>query len=58
MDFLKALHWRYAAKRMSGQRIPEAQLDRILEATHLAPSSYGLQRGEGDIRPIAACPNP
>lgn len=43
MDFLKALHWRYAAKRMSGQRIPEAQLDRILEATHLAPSSYGLQ---------------
>lgn len=43
MDFLKALHWRYATKRMSGQRIPEPQLDRILEATHLAPSSYGLQ---------------
>ncbi|MDR5865338.1 NAD(P)H-dependent oxidoreductase [Halomonas koreensis] len=38
-----ALHWRYAAKRMNGRRVPEATLSRILEAAHLSPSSYGLQ---------------
>lgn len=38
-----ALHWRYAAKRMNGRRIPEAALERILDAAHLSPSSYGLQ---------------
>lgn len=43
MSLESALHWRYAAKRMNGQRIPEATLERILDAAHLAPSSYGLQ---------------
>ncbi|MBB3231272.1 NAD(P)H-dependent oxidoreductase [Halomonas stenophila] len=43
MSLDTALHWRYAAKRMNGQRIPEATLERILDAAHLAPSSYGLQ---------------
>ncbi|MDL0433487.1 nitroreductase family protein [Marinobacter sp. TBZ242] len=43
MDFLTALEWRYAAKRMTGESIPEPVLSRILEATRLAPSSYGLQ---------------
>ncbi|MFG6177889.1 NAD(P)H-dependent oxidoreductase [Halomonas sp. THAF12] len=38
-----ALQWRYAAKRMNGQRVPEAALARILDAAHLSPSSYGLQ---------------
>lgn len=43
MSLTDALHWRYATKRMNGQKIPEQQLDRILEAVRLAPSSYGLQ---------------
>ncbi|RTQ99878.1 NAD(P)H-dependent oxidoreductase [Halomonas nitroreducens] len=43
MSLDTALNWRYAAKRMNGQRIPEATLERILDAAHLAPSSYGLQ---------------
>lgn len=43
MDFIEALEWRYATKRMNGESVPEATLDRILEATQLAPSSYGLQ---------------
>ncbi len=43
MDFLTALEWRYATKRMNGESVPEPVLARILEATRLAPSSYGLQ---------------
>lgn len=43
MIILDALHWRYAAKRMNGQKVPRQQLDRILDAVRLAPSSYGLQ---------------
>ena len=43
MDFLEALEWRYATKRMNGKSLPEDTLERILEATRLAPSSYGLQ---------------
>lgn len=43
MPLTDALHWRYATKRMNGQKIPEQQLDRILEAVRLAPSSFGLQ---------------
>ena len=43
MDFLEALEWRYATKRMNGKSLPEGTLERILEATRLAPSSYGLQ---------------
>ncbi|WP_069384460.1 NAD(P)H-dependent oxidoreductase [Halomonas caseinilytica] len=38
-----ALNWRYATKRMNGRRVPDATLERILDAAHLAPSSYGLQ---------------
>lgn len=43
MDLLTALGWRYATKRMNGASIPEQALSRILTATRLAPSSYGLQ---------------
>ena len=42
MDLLKSLQWRYATKKMNGEKIPQDKLDRILEATRLAPSSYGL----------------
>ena len=42
MELIKSLEWRYATKKMNGDKIPQDKLDRILEATRLAPSSYGL----------------
>jgi nitroreductase len=42
MKLLESLEWRYATKKMNGEKIPQDKLDRILEATRLAPSSYGL----------------
>lgn len=42
MELLKSLEWRYATKKMNGNKIPQDKLERILEATRLAPSSYGL----------------
>lgn len=42
MNLLDALKWRYAVKRMNGAKIPAQTLDTILEATRLAPSSFGL----------------
>lgn len=43
MDIIQTLEWRYATKKMNGQRVPEEKLERILEAIRLAPSSMGLQ---------------
>lgn len=43
MSIIKALHWRYATKRMNGTKIPKEKLDVILNAISLAPTSYGLQ---------------
>lgn len=43
MSITKALHWRYATKRMNGTKIPKEKLDAILEAISLAPTSFGLQ---------------
>ena len=43
MDIVKALNWRYAAKRMTGQTIPAEKLNAILEAIRLSASSVGLQ---------------
>ena len=42
MELLESLMWRYATKKMNGEKIPQDKLERILEATRLAPSSYGL----------------
>jgi nitroreductase len=42
MKLLDALKWRYAVKRMNGAKIPAEKLETILEATRLAPSSFGL----------------
>jgi len=42
MELLKSLEWRYATKKMNGEKIPQDKLERILDATRLAPSSYGL----------------
>ncbi|MBD1395708.1 NAD(P)H-dependent oxidoreductase [Pontibacter sp. JH31] len=43
MNILESLEWRYASKRMNGQRVPSDKVERILEAIRLAPSSMGLQ---------------
>ncbi|MBD0832114.1 NAD(P)H-dependent oxidoreductase [Aestuariibaculum sediminum] len=43
MELLEGLNWRYAAKRMTGKKVPQDKLDYILEAARLAPSSSGLQ---------------
>jgi nitroreductase / dihydropteridine reductase len=43
MDIIKSLQWRYAAKRMTGQKLPAQDLETILEAIRLSASSYGLQ---------------
>ena len=42
MSLLDSLKWRYAVKKMNGNKIPEATMNTILEATKLAPSSFGL----------------
>lgn len=43
MSFLDSLHWRYATKRMTGEKIPQEKLNAILEAARLAPTSNGIQ---------------
>ena len=43
MKLIDALQWRYATKRMTGERIPTEDINTILEAARLAPTSAGLQ---------------
>lgn len=43
MSLLESLNWRYATKRMTGEKVPQEKLDAILEATRLAPTSSGIQ---------------
>ena len=43
MSFLESLNWRYATKRMNGEKVPAEKVENILEAARLAPSSSGLQ---------------
>lgn len=44
MNLLDTLQWRYATKKMDPSRaVPQDKLDRIIEATRLAPTSSGLQ---------------
>lgn len=43
MDLQTAISWRYATKRMTGKKINEPDLQQILEAIRLSPSSRGLQ---------------
>jgi nitroreductase / dihydropteridine reductase len=43
MDLIKQLNWRYAVKRMTGEKLPQEKVDRILEAIRLSASSLGLQ---------------
>tara|TARA_R110002051_G_C8769157_1_gene503164 strand:+ start:23618 stop:24301 length:684 start_codon:yes stop_codon:yes gene_type:complete len=43
MELLDKLNWRYAAKAMNGDKVPQEKVDNILEAARLAPTSSGLQ---------------
>ena len=44
MNYIDNLHWRYATKKFdSTKKITEENLESLLEATTLSPSSYGLQ---------------
>lgn len=43
MSVLESLNWRYAAKRMTGEKVPQERIEAILEAARLAPTSSGLQ---------------
>ena len=43
MSLIQALEWRYAAKRMNGQKVPQEKINTILEAIRLSASSMGLQ---------------
>ena len=43
MELINKLNWRYAAKAMNRQVIPQAKIDNIIEAISLAPTSSGLQ---------------
>ena len=41
---LDKMQWRYAAKKMDASKVvPQEKVDRIVEATRLAPTSSGLQ---------------
>lgn len=40
---IELLNWRYATKKMSGEKVPQEKIDRILDAAILAPTSSGLQ---------------
>lgn len=42
-NIIDLLNWRYATKRMTGEKVSQEQIDLILEAAHLAPSGIGLQ---------------
>ena len=43
MKLLEALNWRYATKQMTGEKLDQADVDQIIEAARLAPTSAGLQ---------------
>jgi len=43
MNILEALKWRYAVKRMTGEKVPQEKVDIILEAIQLAPTASGIQ---------------
>jgi len=43
MSLIEALNWRYATKKMNGEKVSQDKVDQILAAAHLAPTSSGLQ---------------
>lgn len=43
MSLIEDLNWRYATKKMNGEKVPQEKVDAIVAAAHLAPTSSGLQ---------------
>ena len=43
MKLIENLKWRYAAKKMTGEKVPDEKISVILDAVQLSASSYGLQ---------------
>lgn len=43
MSLIEALNWRYATKKMNGEKVSQDKVDQIVAAAHLAPTSSGLQ---------------
>lgn len=43
MNLIDALNWRYAAKRMTSEKVSEEKVQEILEAINLTATSAGLQ---------------
>lgn len=43
MNIMKALLWRYAVRKFSDEMIDEDQVQKLLTATRLSASSFGLQ---------------
>jgi nitroreductase len=43
MNLIEVLNWRYATKRMTGEKVTPENLQQILVAIQLAPTSRGLQ---------------
>ena len=44
MSLIEKLNWRYATKKFDAtKKLSKEQLDTLLHAIRLAPSSYGLQ---------------
>lgn len=44
MSFLSHLEWRYATKKFdTSKKVSESDLEKILEAIRLTPTSFGLQ---------------
>lgn len=43
MSLLNDLNWRYATKKMNGEKVAQEKVDYIIEAARLAPTSSGLQ---------------
>ena len=43
MELIENLNWRYAVKRMTGEKVPQQKVTAILEAARLSASSAGMQ---------------
>jgi nitroreductase len=43
MSLIEDLKWRYATKKMNGEKVSQDKINYILEAARLAPTSSGLQ---------------